>query len=169
MKNNSQQENELKSKQKTRKCISSIIKKYRKILPKPAASHAPVVITPLAPVVFSPPAHVVIAPPTAVVIAPPAPVVIAPSQPYSSNHHNDSVRNISMNRDIQTSLIQTSQKDINSGIVRKISELEELDLFYDWDYVNPKLDYNSPPSPSLFQHEESSNQSNNMNTRPPQY
>ena len=47
----------------------------------------------------------------------------------------------------------TTEKIINNE--RKLTELEELDLYYDFDYVSPhRDDYDRPPSRSLFEDED---------------
>merc|ERR1712126_61184 len=92
------------------------------------------------------------------------------SQDKSNQSDNSIIRNDSIKKIIRTTAIQTlmpqleddrdsnenRKKSENINGNRELTELEELDLYYDFDYVPPNIDeYDRPPSRSLF-YEESS-------------
>ena len=68
-------------------------------------------------------------------------------------------RNTLNNKELQTLLADTNNDENDTENImhdeRKLTELKELDLYYDFDYVSPyRNDYDRPPSRSLFEDED---------------
>ena len=105
-------------------------------------------------------------PPSPPIQLQPAPLVITlqPQQVIIQMVGNQNIttadnKNIAKNTALQTLLPDSSttknkyQVNIMSD-ERKLTELEELDLYYDFDYVSPdRNEYDRPPSRSLFEDE----------------